>query len=319
VDYSAFWQVHKVTVPDDYVANSARSLDDITMAGYPVTTTDILVNCPVVRTEGEAQSFDLTDGWYRHGSVEYYSFSNPIPTTEGNPVVTPAPIYVLFYGDGTAVPGQHNIIEVVPSDPGYSDLWQVHKVTVPDSYMADDVRSYAQIVDEGYPIDVLDVFVNCPVVPEGSSLADPSDASYTQGWYRGQTVFYYDFGMNPTETAPIYVLFFGDGTPVPGQHNIVDTVPGEPDYSAFWQVHMVTVPDDYVANSATSLGDLMDAGYPIAPTTTLVNCPIVMQPTAVDLVQFQAQDSGSSQATLAAAGAALGLLLLAGIMLRLRR
>ncbi|MEZ4770640.1 MAG: hypothetical protein R2844_19735 [Caldilineales bacterium] len=323
-DYSAFWRVHKVTVPDDYVANSARSLDDITTAGYTITPTSILVNCPVVRTEGAPEMFDLTSGWFRHGQVDYYSFANPIPNTEsapeGGPMVVPAPIYVLFYGDGTPVAGQHNIVDVVPGDPGYSDLWQVHKVTVPDAYVADTVRSYAQIVDAGYPIDVLDVFVNCPVVPEGSSLADPSDANYVQGWYRGQTVFYFDFGMNPTTTAPIYVLFYGDGTPVPGQHNIVDTVPGQPDYSAFWQVHQVTVPDDYVADSATSLSDLQAASYPITPTSILVNCPIVMQPTADDVAEFTAEQAGGGANAAAAAGlAGAGLLLLAGMVLYRRR
>lgn len=317
--YSAFWRVHKVTVPDDYVANTARSLDDITAAGYTVTPTDILVNCPVMRTEDAPEMFDLTSGWFRHGSVDYYSFSNPIPTTEGGPSVVPAPIYVLFYGDGTAVAGQHNTIDVVPADPGYSDLWQVHKVTVPDDYMVDSVRSYAQIADAGYPIEVLSVFVNCPIVPEGSSLADPSDAPYTQGWYRGQTVFYYDFGLNPAATAPIYALFYGDGTPVPGQHNIVDTVPGMMGYSAFWQVHKVTVPDDYVADSATSLGDLQAASFPITPTSILVNCPIVMQPTAVDVVQFSAGETGGSNAATAVGLAGLSLLVLAGIVLRMRR
>ena len=319
-DYSAFWRVHKVTVPDDYVANDARSLDDITTAGYTITPTDILVNCPVVRTEDAPEMYDLTSGWFRHGQVDYYSFSNPIPTAEGSPTVVPAPIYVLFYNNGTAVPGQHNIVDAVPGDPGYSDLWQVHKVTVPDDYTVDSVRSYAQIVDAGYPVDVLDLFVNCPVVPEGSSLADPSDAPYTQGWYRGQMVFYFDFGLNPVETAPIYVLFYGDDTPVPGQHNVVDTVPGQMNYSAFWQVHKVTVPDDYVADSATSLSDLQAASYPITPTNILVNCPIVMQPTAVNVVQFTADQAAGSPSTGLVVGlAGLGLLLLAGIALRLRR
>ncbi len=325
-DYSAFWRVHKVTVPDDYVANDARSLDDITTAGYTITPTDILVNCPVVRTEESPEMFNLTTGWFRHGNVDYYSFNNPIPSAgdapEGGPSVIPAPIYVLFYGSGTAVPGQHNIVDAVPGDPGYSDLWQVHKVTVPDDYVVDSVRSYAQIVDAGFPIDLLDVFVNCPVVPEGSSLADPSDAAYTQGWYRGQTVFYFDFGLNPTMTAPIYALFYGNGSPVPGQHNIVDTVPGLPSYSAFWQVHKVTVPDDYVADSATSLSDLQAAGYVIESTNILVNCPIVMQPTAVDVVQFNAEQAGGGANTAAAAAvglAGLSLLLLAGVVLYRRR
>ncbi|MCB0250597.1 MAG: hypothetical protein KDI07_18625, partial [Anaerolineae bacterium] len=98
------------------------------------------------------------------------------------------------------------------------------------------------------------------------------------------------------------------------------TVPGQMNYSAFWQVHKVTVPDDYVADSATSLSDLQAASYPITPTNILVNCPIVMQPTAVNVVQFTADQAAGSPSTGLVVGlAGLGLLLLAGIALRLRR
>jgi hypothetical protein len=310
-DYSAFWRVHMVTVPDDYVANSARSLADIQAAGYTITPTAMLVNCPVVRTEEPAQSFDLTDGWYDHRPVTYYNFNNPIPSPDGGASVTPAPIYALFYDDGTPVPNQNNIIDILPGDAGYSDLWQIHQVTVPDSYVANSVHSYAQIEAVGYPVTPLDVYVNCPVVPEGSSLAG-GEPSLTQGWYRGQTVFYFDFGLNPTDSAPIYVLFHGDGTPVAGQHNIVDTIPGLPDYSAFWQVHMVTVPDDYVVNSATSLMDIMAAGYPVTPTDILVNCPFnMLEPTDVTLSSFRNANAASTTPLLLAAVGTIALFLLA--------
>jgi hypothetical protein len=281
-DYSAFWRVHKVTVPNDYVANSAASLNDIQTAGYPITPTSTLVNCPVVRTEEAAQVFDKTNGWYRDSTISYYSFSNPVPSPDGGSTVTPAPIYVLFFGDGTPVSGQRNIIDVVPSDNGYSDLWQVHMVTVPNDYVANTIRSYAQIVDGGYTVTPLSVFVNCPVVPEDSTLSG-GEIGLTSGWYRGQDVFYFDFGLNPQETAPIYVFFYSDGSPVVGQDNIVDTVPREPDYSAFWQVHAVTVPNDYVPNSITSESALLAAGHPIQATNTVVNCPIILTPTDVSL------------------------------------
>jgi hypothetical protein len=297
-DYSAFWRVHKVTVPDDYVANSAASLADIQTAGFTITPTSILVNCPVVRTEAPAQLFNKTDGWYQDSSISYYSFSNPVPSPDGGASVTPAPIYVLFFGDGTPVSGQRNIIDVVPDDSGYSDLWQVHMVTVPDDYVANTIRSYAQIADGGYAVTPLDVFVNCPVVPEGSSLAG-GEIDPTAGWYQGQDVFYFDFGMNPEETAPIYVLFYGDGTPVAGQNNIIDTIPGNADYTAFWQVHMVTVPDDYVPNSVTSLAGLVSAAYPIQATDIVVNCPVLLEPTDVSLTGLGGESGGTPLMTLA--------------------
>jgi hypothetical protein len=92
----------------------------------------------------------------------------------------------------------------------------------------------------------------------------------------GRHVAYYNFDVQPTAPAPIFVLFReGETTPVKGQLNIVDDVPGDADYNDFWQVRRVTVPKDYVANSVTSLAALGAADYPVTATDTIVNCPIV--------------------------------------------
>jgi hypothetical protein len=90
----------------------------------------------------------------------------------------------------------------------------------------------------------------------------------------GQHVAYYNFDVLPTTPAPIYVLFAG-ATQVAGQLNVVDVLPGDPGYNDFWLIHKVTVPTDYVANSVTSLAEITAAGFPITPTTMLVNCPVV--------------------------------------------
>ena len=46
--YNDFWEVQKVTVPMEYVANTVTSYSQIMDAGYPMEETTILVNCPVV-------------------------------------------------------------------------------------------------------------------------------------------------------------------------------------------------------------------------------------------------------------------------------
>lgn len=92
----------------------------------------------------------------------------------------------------------------------------------------------------------------------------------------GQVVEYYNFDVQPTTPAPIYVLFRDGATsPVDGQLNIINVIPGDAGYNDFWQVVKVTVPNDYVANSATSLADITANGYAMEQTTTLVNCPVV--------------------------------------------
>lgn len=91
----------------------------------------------------------------------------------------------------------------------------------------------------------------------------------------GHMVDYYNFDVQPTAPAPIWVLFKKDGNAVAGQMNIIDVLPGDAGYNDFWQVVKVTVPDNYVANTITSYSDLAKQGYPMERTNTIVNCPVV--------------------------------------------
>ena len=92
----------------------------------------------------------------------------------------------------------------------------------------------------------------------------------------GETVEYYNFDVQSTTPAPIYVLFAeGETNPVSGQLNIIDVIPGDNGYNDFWLVNKVTVPADYKANSVTGKQAIMDMGYTIEETNTIVNCPVV--------------------------------------------
>ena len=63
----------------------------------------------------------------------------------------------------------------------------------------------------------------------------------------GKPVRYYNFDVQTTTPAPVYVLYReGEDKPVEGQLDIIDTLPGETGYNDFRQVWKVTVPKDYV-------------------------------------------------------------------------
>lgn len=99
----------------------------------------------------------------------------------------------------------------------------------------------------------------------------------TQGFTpTGKVMEYYNFDLQPVVPAPIYVLVKnGQTTSVAGQNNVIDVIPGDPGYNDFWQVYMVTVPGNYVANTITSYQEIVAKGYTITKTTALVNCPVV--------------------------------------------
>ena len=60
-------------------------------------------------------------GFYEGQTVRYHNFG-PIKLTAGNKL---APIWTVTNGAA----GQHNIIDTVPGEKGYTPLWQVIKVT----------------------------------------------------------------------------------------------------------------------------------------------------------------------------------------------
>jgi hypothetical protein len=92
----------------------------------------------------------------------------------------------------------------------------------------------------------------------------------------GKPVRYYNFDVQTTTPAPIYVLYReGEDKPVAGQLDIIDTLPGDKGYNDFRQVWKVTVPKDYAANTIADAATLLSAGYKTEKTNTLRNMPVV--------------------------------------------
>lgn len=99
------------------------------------------------------------------------------------------------------------------------------------------------------------------------------------GFYRGRTIHYYDFGpiklAAGNKIAPIWTVTNG----VSGQHNIVDTVPGQASYSPLWQLQIVTFKSGVTPHLLTSAADVQqakqDGEVTIQATKTVVNCPVL--------------------------------------------
>lgn len=109
----------------------------------------------------------------------------------------------------------------------------------------------------------------------------------------GEMTEYYNFDVMPTAPAPIYVLFReGESTPVDGQLNIIDVIPGDAGYNDFWRVYKVTVPSDYEANSVTSFADVNAQGYAIEATDILVNCPVVPEGSTASKRYTSSEETG---------------------------
>ena len=112
--YSDFWNVTRVVVPSDYVANTVTSLAEIEATGYAMKMTDAIVNCPVVpdgstatlRLRGE--DTELHMGWYRGEVITYFVFEERALAVDANGLVPLPEIHVTFNvnpgGDGGGPP-----------------------------------------------------------------------------------------------------------------------------------------------------------------------------------------------------------------------
>src|SRR2546429_8644727 len=115
-----------------------------------------------------ADTIPRVDGWFRNASVSYLDFG-----PQSNVAV---PILAFFQATSPSTPvaGQRNIIDTIPSQPGYSDFWRVYKVLAPDGDVADSIRSLGEAVASGYTIQETNTVVNCPLVNPTATIAGAS-------------------------------------------------------------------------------------------------------------------------------------------------
>jgi predicted lipoprotein with Yx(FWY)xxD motif len=224
--------------------------------------------------------------------VTYYNFDVQ-PTA-------PPPIYVFFKaGSATPVDGQFNVVDVIPGDTGYGDFWNVVKVTVPDDYQPNEIRSAAELKARHYPMMSTTTVVNCPIVPAGSTAklryGGNVDTGLHQGWYHNSIVTYFNFpekalaltSSGEVPVSPIYVTFnknpvAGDASSGPASgfemdrasgrtHNVIESVPEDAEYSPLWSVNV------YDDRNFASVHDLASAAAAsiLASRVATVNCPVV--------------------------------------------
>jgi hypothetical protein len=133
----------------------------------------------------------------------------------------------------------------------------------------------------GLAVSVISVaaFAGTATASSTTHQASVAKKAITSGFYRGRPIGYYDFGpikLKPgNKLAPIWTVTNGSR----GQHNIVDTVPGQSDYTPLWQLNKVTFKPGVTPHLLRSRSDVEAARkqgeVTIVATTTVVNCPVL--------------------------------------------
>ncbi|HZI93087.1 MAG TPA: hypothetical protein VFE84_02490 [Patescibacteria group bacterium] len=162
-----------------------------------------------------------------------------------------ARLYVFYDEAGNYKLGQFPVVDVAPGDPGYSDLWDVWKVTVPGGFRINSLRDRAAVEKlltdrtSGYTAARSGVLVNGPIVPDGSKASLKAGGggrtSLLYLWYRGQRAPYLYFEgsiVSSTDAAPVSEMQVTSETLAPGggMTATLAAMPGEPGYSPLRRV-----------------------------------------------------------------------------------
>ncbi len=181
----------------------------------------------------------------------------------------------------------------LPGEDGYNDFRRVWKVRVPRDYVANTISDASMLKHAGYKMEKTDRLLNMPVVPDNSRARvrfGGGKPELHRAWYHGQVAKFLLFDEAPLSASgdevpvsPIYDGFtVNPGEPDGGinfrmepntsqTHNIVATVPGDPDYSPLW---LRVVYDAAEWASVTNLEAAQKAKV-IPAETLMINCPIV--------------------------------------------
>lgn len=230
---------------------------------------------PADSSEVSGRVYAIGQGWHDGVAIDYVDFQAETVLAEDGSVLV-APIWVFITGfDGEGRPQilrGRTVVDVVPGDAGYSDLWDVQFVTVPEDYDG-GIHSLAELEASGLPISPSGMLVNCPIVPEGSSVETGHDLR--PGWYRGEPMFYYDVGLSPTIAGDAYVMVAGldesgEPTEVVGTPVLSGDLEGD-----FWRLSYVMVDGEFGANSIRSLAELEASGLAVTSTEVLLNWPVI--------------------------------------------
>lgn len=222
--------------------------------------------------------YRVVEAFYEGQQVYYYTFKNGTPVLDDGAAVETGLQYRLVDEAGEPVEGQHDLITVGAFASGYSDLREIVEVTVPPDYEANSITSVQELLVEDWPQQPTGELYNIPVVFDNAVLQG-RDHDPINLWLNGETVTAFNFGQNPAETAPIYVLVEGfddDGSPIRiGHPSVIEIMHDDEGYSDFWQLVFVTVPADTEPNSIRSIDELLAVATELTPSERVINCPAI--------------------------------------------
>ena len=228
-------------------------------------------------SEASSTTYEIEQAWLDGVMVGYVDFGTDTPLDDSGRVLL-APIWAFVSGfddDGAPrmIEDHLTMLDVVPGDAGYSDLWDVQFVVVPAGVDSESIHSLADLQASGLPVVPSGMLVNCPIVP-GDATAESGHVVHAT-WYREEMTHYFDMGLSTMTPGDAYVFVAGldesgEPTEVVGAPVLSGDLEGD-----FWRLHYVVADGSYGANSIRSVAELDASGLTVTSTELLVNWPVV--------------------------------------------
>ncbi|MEE8353102.1 MAG: di-heme oxidoredictase family protein, partial [Dehalococcoidales bacterium] len=225
-------------------------------------------------------SFDIVErpAWFDGIPATIRPFPRP-SVGDGGPDDNHADMWVFFYPDGTPVP-QLPLLEVVPLNAAgpdasvpdiaarlFSPNWEIHVVRVAEDYAPGSIGSILNLDNPRLVLENLqtNIFVTFPILPQSFTIPDLelNNLMVEQAIFEGNVVSFveYDVGSFEFSEKPLY-LFRKPSGEFSGAA-VLSTLPGMPNASALWEVLIVEVPADYLADTLRSEEAVLASGFPI--------------------------------------------------------
>jgi hypothetical protein len=251
---------------------AVAALAGLTLAGLtlavpqPATAAGRASAAPLAST---AAKQPVVQGFFEGKTIRYFDYG-AIRLRPGNKV---APIWSVTNGAA----GQHDIVDAVPGDSGYTPLRRVVEVTWAAGKTP---RLLKSAVDVRRAKAAGAVTLKTTATVANSAVLGFGQTRIT-GFSAGRQIRYHDLG--PAKVAPgnavvpLYAVVNG----VAGQHNVTgDTVaPGQTAYPPLWGIWEVTWKPGATKRLLTSFAAIQKAkaagDVTVAKTSLVVNCPVV--------------------------------------------
>lgn len=203
-----------------------------------------------------------------------------------------AEMWVLFNSATGARINQPPILEAVPNGAAgpvanltarlFSATWALHAVTVDPSYdpsvlssridSSEKIHSSA-LVRTDYQTNI---FVNAPVVPNGSTV-DPGSAAPIQAFYEGQlvTIVPCDIEDGPLNPQIIFRFVDNQNHVLGAPYLVASHIPTDQFFSSVWEVWSVHVPAGFDVTTLKSETDVQNTHFRITSSGIRINAPVV--------------------------------------------